>query len=106
MRAPSSILPLVLESVSFVAGGRTIVEEISCEIGANARTVIVGPNGAGKSVLMRLCHGLLAPTTGKVVWHGARTAAVGRHQAMVFQRPVMLRRSALANLEYALALHD
>lgn len=106
MRAPSSILPLFLESVSFVAGGRTIVDRISCEIGASARTIIVGPNGAGKSVLMRLCHGLLAPTTGKVVWHGARTAAVGRHQAMVFQRPVMLRRSALANLEYALALHD
>jgi tungstate transport system ATP-binding protein len=105
VRAPSTILPLVLESVSFVAGGKAIVDCISCEIGSGARTIIVGPNGAGKSVLMRLCHGLLAPTSGTVEWRGSVSAAVGRRQAMVFQRPVMLRRSAVANLEYALALH-
>src|SRR5262249_32469580 len=53
-----------------------------------------------KSVLMRLMHGLLAPTHGTISWHGE-----GRHkQAMVFQRPVMLRRSALGNVTYALAL--
>jgi tungstate transport system ATP-binding protein len=106
VRAPATILPLVLENVSFVVGGRAIVESVSCEIGAGARTIIVGPNGAGKSVLMRLCHGLLRSTSGAVVWRGSAASAVGRRQAMVFQRPVMLRRSALANLEYALALHD
>jgi tungstate transport system ATP-binding protein len=106
LRAPSSILPLVLGNVSFVARGKVIVDSISCEIGAGARTIIVGPNGAGKSVLMRLCHGLLAPTSGKVEWRGSAGAGIRRRQAMVFQRPVMLRRSALANLEYALALND
>jgi tungstate transport system ATP-binding protein len=106
VRAPSTILPLVLESVSFVARGRAIVDSISCEVGAGARTIIVGPNGAGKSVLMRLCHGLLAPTSGKVEWRGSATTTARRRQAMVFQRSVMLRRSALANVEYALALHD
>jgi len=104
VRAPSSILPLALVGVSFVAGGRTIVDGITCEIGADARTVIIGPNGAGKSVLMRLCHGLLTPTSGRVVWRGTGMASIGRRQAMVFQRPVMLRRSALANIEYALAV--
>jgi tungstate transport system ATP-binding protein len=106
VRAPSSILPLELENITFVAGGRAIVDAISCEFGIGARTVIVGPNGAGKSVLLRLCHGLLLPTSGRVVWHGARTRDVHRHQAMVFQRPVMLRRSALGNLTYALARQD
>jgi tungstate transport system ATP-binding protein len=72
------------------------------EITAGARTVILGPNGAGKSVLMRLCHGLLAPTSGTVSWRGPRNGR-GR-QAMVFQRPVMLRRSALANIAYGLKL--
>jgi len=96
------LLPLVLEEVSFTAGGRTIIDRITCEIAGGARTVILGPNGAGKSVLMRLCHGLLAPTSGRVLWQGNGKRSA--RQAMVFQRPVMLRRSALANVEYALAV--
>jgi tungstate transport system ATP-binding protein len=51
---------------------------------------------------MRVCHGLLAPTSGKVEWHAAKVSGAPRQQAMVFQRPVMLRRSALANVAYAL----
>jgi tungstate transport system ATP-binding protein len=97
-----SILPLVLEAVSFVARGRTIIDAVSATIQAGTRTVILGPNGAGKSILMRLCHGLLQPTAGRIHWQGAGSR---RRQAMVFQRPVMLRRSAVANVEYALALH-
>jgi tungstate transport system ATP-binding protein len=95
------ILPLKLEDVSFVAGGRVIIERISAEIGAGPSTIILGANGAGKSVLMRLMHGLLAPASGKIAWRSADTA---RLQAMVFQRPVLLRRSALANVTYALKL--
>jgi tungstate transport system ATP-binding protein len=98
------MLPLVLEEVRFVAGGRVIIDSLSMEIGAGPRTVILGPNGAGKSVLMRLCHGLLAPTSGRVVWRGTRNGRRPRQQAMVFQRPVMLRRSALANVTYGLEL--
>jgi tungstate transport system ATP-binding protein len=96
------MLPLVLEHVSFTVNGRTIVDQISAEIGAGPRTIILGPNGAGKSVLMRLCHGLLEPSAGRIAWRGP---GVGRgRQAMVFQRPVMLRRSALANVVYGLKL--
>jgi tungstate transport system ATP-binding protein len=50
---------------------------------------------------MRLMHGLLAPASGKIAWSSGDTA---RLQAMVFQRPVLLRRSALANVTYALKL--
>jgi tungstate transport system ATP-binding protein len=96
------MLPLVLDEVCFAVNGRAIVDRVSMEIDEGPRTVILGPNGAGKSVLMRLCHGLLAPTSGSIVWRGA---VIGRHrQAMVFQRPVMLRRSALANIAYGLKL--
>jgi tungstate transport system ATP-binding protein len=95
----SAILPLRLEGVSFAADGRTIIERLDLVLEAGASTIILGANGAGKSVLMRLMHGLLAPSTGRVAWSidGPR-----RRQAMVFQRPVMLRRSALANVVYAL----
>ena len=98
------MLPLVLEDVSFVAGGRAIIDGVSCELAMGPRTVILGPNGSGKSVLMRLCHGLLAPTSGRIVWRGSRDDGRPRAQAMVFQRPVMLRRAAHANVTYGLKL--
>jgi tungstate transport system ATP-binding protein len=95
----SAILPLRLEEVSFTAGGRRIIDRVSLALEAGTSTIILGANGAGKSVLMRLMHGLLAPSSGRIAWSedGAR-----RRQAMVFQRPVMLRRSALGNVMYAL----
>jgi tungstate transport system ATP-binding protein len=94
------ILPLRLEEVSFSARGRVIIDRVSLAIEAGHATILLGANGAGKSVLMRLMHGLLRPSQGAVLWKEE-----GRHkQAMVFQRPVMLRRSALANVTYALAL--
>lgn len=96
------MLPLVLKEVSFVVNGKTIIDRLSIELGAGPRTVILGPNGAGKSVLMRLCHGLLKPTAGVIAWRGPTNG--GLRQAMVFQRPVMLRRSALANIVYGLKL--
>jgi tungstate transport system ATP-binding protein len=65
---------------------------------------VLGPNGAGKSVLLRLCHGLLRPTAGEVLFNGPETVNGRRRHAMVFQRPVMLRRSALANVAYGLML--
>jgi len=85
--------------VSYAVNGRTIIERMSLMLEAGASTIIIGANGAGKSVLMRLMHGLLAPSTGRVAWSAA---GARRRQAMVFQRPVMLRRSALANVVYAL----
>ena len=97
----ASILPLALREVEFAADGKRILRGVSLSIEARVRTVILGPNGAGKSVLMRLCHGLLKPSAGSVAWQGEQPST---RQAMVFQRPVMLRRSAAANIEYALNL--
>jgi tungstate transport system ATP-binding protein len=99
MHGPVSILPLVLDRVSFSAGGHDIIDGVSLELRARSLTVILGPNGAGKSVLLRLCHGLLQPSAGAIRWSGPQP---DRHQAMVFQRPVMLRRSTLANIRYGL----
>ncbi|HEX6979919.1 MAG TPA: ATP-binding cassette domain-containing protein [Alphaproteobacteria bacterium] len=103
MHSPSSILPLSVRDLTFVAGGKTIIDRISFDLRHGQRTVILGPNGAGKSVLLRLCHGLLVPSGGSIVWGGGQPHPE-RRQAMVFQRPVMLRRSALANITYALKL--
>ena len=101
MRPPVSDLPLVLENVAYAAGGVTIVHDLTLTIGVGAPTVLVGPNGSGKSTLIRLAMGLIAPTSGRITW-GGRAESDGRRRAMMFQRPVMLRRSAAGNLDYAL----
>ena len=99
-----AILPLRLVDVSFAVGGRSLIDRISLEIGAGPSTIILGANGAGKSVLMRLMHGLLSPTSGRIDWYAPERQGAPRKQAMVFQRPVMLRRSAHANVAYALQI--
>jgi tungstate transport system ATP-binding protein len=98
----ATILPVRLDGVSYDAGGKRLVDGVSLAFASGPRTLILGPNGAGKSLLLRIAHGLLAPTEGRVLWNGSRNA--GARQAMVFQRPVMLRRSAAGNVEYALRL--
>ena len=102
MRAPASDLPLVLDSVSLQAGSTTILDRVSIKIIPGAPTLIVGPNGAGKTRLLRLCMGLDAPSAGCITWGGRADHAMTR-RAILFQRPVMLRRTAGANIAYALA---
>ena len=104
MTATGTILPLQLDGLAFEAAGKRLIDGISLTLGVGPRTVILGPNGAGKSLLLRLCHGLVQPTAGAVRWHGPGAVGNGRRQAMVFQHPVMLRRSAAANIDYALRL--
>jgi tungstate transport system ATP-binding protein len=93
--------PFVLEArdLTVVLGGVRALDGLNVTLEPGLRTVVLGPNGAGKSVLLRTLHGLIAPTSGTVSWHKPA------RQAMVFQRPVMLRRSALANIRYALAVN-
>jgi tungstate transport system ATP-binding protein len=94
------ILPLIFDDARYEIGGRTLLATGELRLTPGARTAVIGHNGAGKTTLLRLAHGLIAPTSGTVRW---AAPAEGRH-AMVFQRPAMLRRSALANVAYGLKL--
>jgi len=102
MRAPVSDLPLKLEDAGTVAGGVTILDGITLTIDAGPPTVVIGPNGSGKTTLLRVAMGLIPLTSGRVTWGGRETATSAR-LAIMAQRPVMLRRSAVANVRYALA---
>jgi tungstate transport system ATP-binding protein len=102
MRAPASDLPLVFSGVSITAGEVAILDRVDLTIHAGAPTVLIGPNGSGKTTLLRTAMGLIAPSRGRVTW-GGREDVPPLRRAIVFQRPTMLRRSALANLRYALA---
>lgn len=100
----NSLMPLRVRDLSYTAGGKRILDGVSVEIDAAARTVVLGPNGAGKSVLLKLCHGLLRPGAGEVRWAGATPDETRRRRGMVFQRPVLLRRSVAGNLLHALGV--
>lgn len=100
---PADILPVRAEALVFEAGGRRLIDGIDLDLQQGTRTVVMGPNGAGKSLLLRLLHGLIAPSGGRVLWNGRTAdAAALRRQAMVFQKPILLRRSVAANIAYAL----
>lgn len=103
MRAAASILPLTVTGLGYAAEGRALLADMSFAVEAGGMTALLGPNGAGKSLLLRLCHGLLQPGTGRVDWACADGVLGGvKRHAMVFQKPVMLRRSAQANIAHAL----
>jgi tungstate transport system ATP-binding protein len=101
MRAPSSELPIELDGVTVTAGPVTILDRLALTLAPGAPTVLIGPNGSGKSTLLRVAMGLLAPSRGRVTWGGLENVPPLK-RAIVFQRPAMLRRSAAANIRFAL----
>ncbi len=99
------VLPGETRGLIYRTGGMTLLNGIDLTLSGGCITMIMGANGAGKSLLLRLLHGLLTPTEGQVLWGGAPLNDRSRmHQAMVFQRPVLLRRSVAANIRFVLRL--
>lgn len=103
--AASPQLPLEADGLVYQKGGQRIIDDLSLRIASPGVTVVMGPNGAGKSVLLRLAHGLLRADAGSISWNGrAPDDALRRRQALVFQAPVLLRRSVAANIRFVLKL--
>jgi tungstate transport system ATP-binding protein len=98
----SSLLPLQVRGLSYRVDGQPLIDEISFELAGGAVTMIMGPNGAGKTLLLRLCHGLLIPSAGTVRWGGMHPGECRQRLTMVFQRPLLLRRSVFANVAFPL----
>lgn len=98
----SAILPLRVRDLSLQLGGALVLDGLSFHLGPGGCTMIMGPNGAGKSLLLKLLHGLMPPSGGRICWGGQAPAAVTGRQAMVFQKPVLLRRSVAANIDFVL----
>ena len=102
MSKNQKILPLDLVNVSHSINGMRYIKNITLQLRTNVNTMILGPNGAGKSLFLRICHGLTTPSEGRVEFHGPLGAQAKNHQAMVFQKPIMLQRSVAGNMEFAL----
>ena len=92
-------------ALTYEIDNRALIDDVSVEISDKNRTIIMGPNGAGKSLFLRLIHGLIQPNRGEVRWGGRMIDLdIRARLAMVFQRPVLLRRSVSANMDFALSL--
>ena len=97
-----NLLPIRLRKINYSPNNNPIISNINLTIRSNGITVIMGPNGSGKSVLVRLLHGLLTPNTGSIKYGlNSLDKSIRKKQAMVFQNPVLLRRSVLANMVFA-----
>ena len=81
-------------------GRVTALRGASLAIDAGERVALIGANGSGKSTLLRMLHGLVPHAAGQFNSHASR-----REQAMLFQRPHMLRATAATNVALALWLH-
>ncbi|MEO7953547.1 MAG: phosphate ABC transporter ATP-binding protein [Polaromonas sp.] len=88
-----------LHSVSVSFGRVEALKACTLRVYAGERLALVGSNGSGKSTLLRTLHGLLQPASGSFQ-HDARA-----RQAMLFQRPYMLRASVLNNVALGLWLN-
>ncbi len=86
---------LTFAGVSISAGEIPIVADLTFAVAHGAPTIVMGPNGAGKTTLLKLAMGLVEPTSGAI------TVAPEIRRGFVFQRPVMLRRSAAENIAFA-----
>ncbi len=98
-----TVWPVALQEACFAAGGKTLIDRLSLQLAPGTRSIVMGPNGAGKSLFLRLLAGLLQPSAGAVTFAGRPLDETLRQRvAIVFQRPVLLRRSVAANLAHAL----
>lgn len=102
-----AILPLSGNDLTLSLGGRRLLDGIDITVKDNSNgtgiTMVMGPNGAGKSLLLRTLAGLVTPDAGTVQWNGDTPSRKLAHRlGFVFQKPVLLRRSVIANLLHAL----
>ncbi|WP_171098522.1 ATP-binding cassette domain-containing protein [Ruegeria sp. HKCCD7255] len=101
--APETGAGLAVRGLRLARKGSVLLDVAALQLDGPGPTLILGPNGAGKSLLLRCLHGLISADQGRVLYRGGvLTAEHMARQAMVFQQPVLLRRSVAANLDFVL----
>ena len=105
--------PLEFTDVVLRINGVELIHQINCTLQSTGKTIVLGPNGAGKSLFLRLMTGLVVPTSGSITGGLERTlegvptedGSGAPCMALVFQNPIMLRRTAYENIAFVLRHH-
>ena len=101
LQSDKSFLPLEIKNLNYSIGSKEILYNLNIKIISDKITVIMGPNGAGKSIFLKILNGIIRPTSGKILWNEkVDKSLVLNGQALVFQKPILLRRSVEANLDF------
>jgi len=93
---------LELNNVSVIVDKHVLLNNINLTLAATGITTIMGYNGAGKSVLLKTMHAIMQPSQGSINWTNDERDIKPPVQAMVFQKPVLLRRTTAANIDFAI----
>jgi ATP-binding cassette, subfamily B, bacterial len=100
-----------VKNVSVAFEGKSILRDISFSVGAGSKTAIIGPTAAGKTQLLYLLTGLLAPTTGEILFDGRNVddydqKSLRGQVGFVFQDSIMFNLSLRENIAFSDAVHD
>jgi len=99
----NTLMPIKVKKLNFEKGQRKLLTDISCEIKAKGITIILGPNGAGKTLFLKFLHGLINDRSSEVTFaNKTLNTSIRKQQSMVFQSPILLRRSVFKNISFAL----
>lgn len=102
---------LVVEGLSYVIDGQTILSDINFEIETGETVAVLGPSGSGKSTLIRMINRLDEPTSGSIKiegedYHAIPPRILRRRLGMVMQHPYLFPGTVAQNLCFGPLAHE
>ena len=98
-----SLTPIVISNLSLLLGKTKILDKIKCKIHNKSIIAVLGPNGAGKSLFLKTINGLTPVESGKIKFNSKEiNYQIRKEIALVFQKPTLLRRTVLENMQFVL----
>jgi tungstate transport system ATP-binding protein len=97
------IFPISMVNVTLNIDNKQLIYNVNININNDGLTVLMGSNGSGKTLMLKLLHGLIVPSTGYILWNNQKlNYKIKLQQSMVFQTPVLLKRSVADNISFVL----
>ena len=103
LTASQDIFPISMVNVTLNIDNKQLICNTNMSINNDGLTVLMGSNGSGKTLMLKLLHGLIIPSSGYILWNNQKlNHQIKLQQSMVFQTPVLLKRSVGDNISFVL----